>query len=74
MSTDQLLLVGGFALQLIAMLLAVARIISHSARQMTDMEVRAATRFTRLETKTERIELDVQNLFRVTSKRIADHT
>jgi hypothetical protein len=61
-------LIAGTAIQLLALLIAVTRIL----RASTDAEVRSAERFIRLETKTERIELDVQNLFVATSKRRTD--
>jgi hypothetical protein len=61
-------LIAGTAIQLIALLLAVSRLLAAS----TAAEVRSAERFARLETKTERMENDVQNLFRVTNKRALD--
>jgi voltage-gated potassium channel Kch len=66
--TPEYISVGGIIVNLIALLLAVSRILAAS----TAAEVRSAERFARLETKTERVENDVQNLFRATSKRISD--
>jgi len=61
-------LISGTAIQLIALLLAVSRLLAAS----TAAEVRSAERFVRLETKTERVEKDVQNLFHATNKRALD--
>lgn len=68
MTTAELISVSGIVVNLIALLIAVSRILAAS----TAAEVRTAERFARLETKTERVESDVQNLFHITSKRASD--
>lgn len=72
MSTTEIIallgLVAGTAVQLLALLISVSKILTAA----TATEVRSAERFTRLETKVERVESDVQNLFHATSKRAQD--
>jgi len=53
----------GVILNLIALLIAVSRILSQSSQQITTMEVRNAERFTRMEVKMERVEKDIQNFY-----------
>lgn len=67
--TPESIAIAGIIVNLIALLIAVSRLLAAS----TAAEVRAAERFARLETTTERLESDVQNLFHQTAKRSTDH-
>ena len=69
MTNAEIISLSGIAINLIALLIAVSRVLAAS----TAAEVRSAERFTRLETKTERVESDVQLLFRMSPKRETDH-
>lgn len=68
MNLAEIVSIGGIVVNLLALLIAVSRILAASVAS----EVRTAERFARLETKAERVELDVQNLFRSIAKRITD--
>lgn len=69
MGSADFVAIGGIIINLLALLIAVSRVLAAGAAT----EVRTAERFIRLETKTERVEADVQALFRVTSKRRDSH-
>ena len=61
-------LIVGTAVQLIALIVAVSKLLTAA----TASEVRSTERFVRLETKTERVEKDVQDLFRMANRRSTD--
>jgi hypothetical protein len=67
-NVDLVILIGGFILQLIGVAVAAIKIIDANNRQYVDMEVRNAERHTRLATKMERVEIDIQTLFKSTDR------
>ena len=71
MNVDIYVAAGGIIINLLALLIAVGRILSTSSQQYTTSEVRNAERFARLETKTSRVESDIQALFDLTRKNAA---